>query len=361
MLVGMPNWMGLTNRTPRCMTTIMRLRGHLDVVPSPLPPCARASCESHQVAVSVTKIVPTYNLLMWFTGASVEGAQVRKTLRFAVAHVPGAIQMPGTQVPEGSQVPDNQDQVPGDQLPETSTASRDEEHAFAPDYDYSPFATNEGHSAMSTSSPDLLADTHWLRNVSPYLFTSSAEYRPIRPDFDPAAVATTVNWNFNESQTHAGLLWDAVSEIGEQGTHLDTRVADLRMQVDELDGQNRGLRQQLHSQDLLITSQNREMSQLRMRLDCLEAYLLERDGSRYLNYPHPGHALLVPANSESTVHLANMDRYSENAQSSSASPLSVRAVSEGIQSPHPHGVMSEVGPLAVVLWRPGGQIVQPDA
>ena len=87
-----------------------------------------------------------------------------KTLRFAAAHVPGTIQVPGTQVPERSAVPDDRDEVPGDQWPETTTASLDgEERPFAPDYDYSHFATNEDHSAVSTSSPDLLADTHWLR------------------------------------------------------------------------------------------------------------------------------------------------------------------------------------------------------
>lgn len=311
--------------------------------------------------MSLTKILPRCNLLISFTGASVEGTQVRKTLRFAAAHVPGTIQVPGTQVPERSAVPDDRDEVPGDQWPETTTASLDgEERPFAPDYDYSHFATNEDHSAVSTSSPDLLADTHWLRNVSPYLFTSSVEYRPIHADFEPAAVATTINWNFHESQTNAGLMWDAVSEIGDQGTHLGTCVVDLHMQVDQLDGQNRALRQQVHSQDLLITSQNHEMSELRMRVDCLEAYLLERDGSRYLNYPHPGRALLVPANSESTMHLANADDYLDNAQSSSASPLSVRARSEGTQSPYPLGTTSEVGPLAVVLWRPEGRVLQAD-
>ncbi|KAI1789361.1 hypothetical protein LXA43DRAFT_1096400 [Ganoderma leucocontextum] len=162
---------------------------------------------------------------------------------------------------------------------------RAEVPATAPDYDYIHFDADRPSPPAPAISPPLdgtVLDDHWLSNVPPFVRNSSVEYRPVRPDFDAASFSTTINWNFNESRSYSGIMWDAISEVGECSTQLGTRVTDILAAVSELQAQTNHFA-------------NKEITELRQRGDCIEAYLLERYGTHYLNYPHPGRGLFAPA------------------------------------------------------------------
>ncbi|KAI1787616.1 hypothetical protein LXA43DRAFT_1064246 [Ganoderma leucocontextum] len=201
----------------------------------------------------------------------------RRTFRSAalLAKAPELPQVPkALEVPQALQVSEESSAF-GDNMQDLPFASR---FSSVPDYDNMHFDANQGLSpapaAPSSPAPEALEENS-LSGV-PHSLPTPVEYRLVRPEFDHSAIASTINWNFDQSHIHAGQLGDAMSQVGQRGTQLGSRVAESETALGELRSQNSGLQQRLYLQNLLCMAQDKEITQLRQRVKCLEAYLLER-------------------------------------------------------------------------------------